>query len=282
MQQGHISLKKIETLVLDEADRMLDMGFINDIKKILSNIQKKSQTLLFSATMSKDITYLTKKFLVNPVRIEVITKDSTLERIKQKLFFVEKRKKISLLLYLLKKNLDHVLIFTRTKAQANRVTRELKKNRIPAEAIHSDKTQAQRRRALSKFKEGGITLVATDIAARGIDVTGISHVINYDLPNDAENYIHRIGRTARAGANGEAYSFCDETEKDYLNAIEYLIKKRLKSIKHPFHSEYAKHSTQKPQQGRNKFSKRNYHSPDEDLRSKEYDPYRIKKRFRKL
>lgn len=229
MDQGHIKLTEIEVFVLDEADRMLDMGFIHDIKKIIPKIPKNRQTLLFSATMPKTIENLAGELLKNPKRVEVTPPSSTVDKIAQKVIMCEKGSKYTLLDEFIKtKSVDLALIFSRTKHGANRIAEFLQKNNIPSAAIHGNKSQNNRELALSNFKSGKIKfLVATDIAARGIDVEGVSHVINFDVPVDAESYVHRIGRTARAGREGEAYTFCDETEKDSLKRIEKLIKKIL-------------------------------------------------------
>lgn len=225
MNQGFIDLNGLEILVLDEADRMLDMGFIHDIKKILKVIPKQRQTLFFSATMPADIQDLSDSILRNPVKVSVTPVSSTAETIKQSVYFAEKPDKPALLIHLLKeKKIEHALVFTRTKHGADKIARVLTKARIPAEAIHGNKSQNARQRALSNFKDRTIRiLVATDIAARGIDVDDLSHVVNFDIPNIAETYVHRIGRTGRAGANGEALSLCDSEEKAYLKDIQKLI-----------------------------------------------------------
>jgi ATP-dependent RNA helicase RhlE len=225
MNQGFIDLNGLEILVLDEADRMLDMGFIHDIRKILKVIPKQRQTLFFSATMPADIQELSESILKNPVKVSVTPVSSTAETIKQSVYFAEKPDKPELLIHLLKeKKIDHALVFTRTKHGADKIARVLTKARIPAEAIHGNKSQNARQRALSNFKDRSIRiLVATDIAARGIDVDELSHVVNFDIPNIAETYVHRIGRTGRAGANGEALSLCDSEERAYLKDIQKLI-----------------------------------------------------------
>jgi ATP-dependent RNA helicase RhlE len=223
---GALRLDQVEVLVLDEADRMLDMGFINDIRKIVAQLPAKRQTLFFSATMPKEIEELAKHMLRDPTRVAVTPIASTAERITQRVVHVEKSGKLALLAETLKtENIDRAIVFTRTKHGADKVVRLLEQRGIAAAAIHGNKSQGQRERALASFREGRVrTLIATDIAARGIDVEGISHVINYDLPNVAESYVHRIGRTARAGAAGIAISFCDHEERSYLRDIEKLIR----------------------------------------------------------
>ena len=237
MNQRFVSLKDIQFFVLDEADRMLDMGFIHDVKKIIATLPHKRQTLFFSATMPSEIVKLSGSILHNPSRVEVTPAASTVDTIKQFIYFVDKGNKNALLMDLLKdKNIKTALVFTRTKHGADKVVRILVKNNIKAEAIHGNKAQNARQRALSNFK-AQITrvLVATDIAARGIDVDDMQFVINYELPNIAETYVHRIGRTGRAGANGTAFSFCDAEEKEYLRDIEKLIAKKIPVVDgHPF------------------------------------------------
>jgi len=225
INQKFISLKEVEIFVLDEADRMLDMGFIHDIKKMLAFLPAKRQSLFFSATMPPPITKLAGGILKNPVRVEVTPVSSTAETINQSIYFVGKPNKAPLLLEILKsKEIKTVLVFTRTKHGADKLARILVKNKIKAEAIHGNKAQNARQRALDNFKEQATrVLVATDIAARGIDVDNLQHVINFDLPNIPESYVHRIGRTGRAGANGTAISFCDAEEKAYLKDIEKLV-----------------------------------------------------------
>lgn len=237
IQQGFISLKSVEIFVLDEADRMLDMGFVHDVKKLLTILPKNRQTLFFSATMPPEIVKLADMILSNPSKIEVTPISSTADTIQQYLYFVDKGNKNELLLHILKdKKIKTVLVFTRTKHGADKVVKFLIKHKITAEAIHGNKAQNARQRALSNFKEQKTrVLVATDIAARGIDVDELEYVINYDTSNIAETYVHRIGRTGRAGANGTAYSFVDAEEKAYLKDIEKLIGKLIPIIsEHPY------------------------------------------------
>lgn len=233
MQQGYIRLHEIDFFVLDEADRMLDMGFINDVKKIVAKLPAKKQTLFFSATMPTEIEKLSSTLLHNPAKVEVTPVSSTVEKIEQAVYYVEKDQKKHLLIHLLKdKAIQTALVFTRTKHGADKVVKELSRVGISAEAIHGNKSQNARQRALSNFKAGTTRiLVATDIAARGIDVDQLSHVFNFELPNVPETYVHRIGRTGRAGASGMAVSFCDAEERAYLNDIQKLIKITLPVVK---------------------------------------------------
>ncbi len=225
IEQRYINLSQIQLFVLDEADRMLDMGFIHDIKKILTKLPVKKQTLFFSATMPAEIAKLSGTLLQNPAKVEVTPVSSTAETIQQAMYFVEKENKRHLLIHLLKDNtIKSALVFTRTKHGADKVVKDLVRAGIGAEAIHGNKSQNARQRALGNFKSGDTrVLVATDIAARGIDVDDLSHVINYELPNIPETYVHRIGRTGRAGASGIAFSFCDMEEKEFLRDIQKLI-----------------------------------------------------------
>mgnify|MGYP001388643789 CR=1 FL=1 len=237
MQQGYISLKDIEHFVLDEADRMLDMGFIHDVKKLLKVLPKKRQSLFFSATMAPDIIKLSNEILYQPTEVAVTPKSSTAEKINQSVYFVDKGNKRNLLLHILENpEINSVLVFTRTKHGADRVVKVLNKKNIKAAAIHGNKSQNARQKALGQFKDNSIrVLVATDIAARGIDIDELSYVINFELPNVAESYVHRIGRTGRAGADGTAIAFCDATEKPYLKSIEKLIKQKVDVVDgHPF------------------------------------------------
>lgn len=237
MQQGYIYLDHLEVFVLDEADRMLDMGFIGDIKKVIREIPSRRQTLFFSATMPPPIAKLAASLLYKPVEVAVAPVSSTAEKIEQAIYMVHKGDKQKLLVHLVHdKKLDRSLVFTRTKHGADRIARELKKANIKADALHGDKTQEARQRALQNFKNGRLqVLVATDIAARGIDVDNLSHVINYDLPNVPETYVHRIGRTGRAGAEGMAFSFCDAEERAYLKDIQKLTGLTIPVVEeHPF------------------------------------------------
>lgn len=237
VNQQYIRLNDIRFFVLDEADRMLDMGFVHDVKKIIAMLPAKRQTLMFSATMPSEIQRLANTILNNPVKVEVTPVSSTAETIQQALYYVDKKDKKSLLVHLLKNNsINTALVFTRTKHGADKITKDLVRSGIQAEAIHGNKSQVARQRALSNFKlQLTRVLVATDIAARGIDVEELSHVINFELPNVAETYVHRIGRTGRAGANGIALSFCDHEERAYLRDIHKLIAKNIPVIaEHPF------------------------------------------------
>ena len=229
INQGFISLKYLDYFVLDEADRMLDMGFIHDIKRILPLLPKKRQSLFFSATMPPEIERLAGTILHEPQKVEVTPASSTVDKIDQSVYFVEKAEKVSLLTHLLKdSSLESVLVFTRTKHGADKVARVLAKANMVAEAIHGNKSLTARQRSLSNFKDHTTrVLIATDIAARGIDVDHLSHVINYELPNVPETYVHRIGRTGRAGRSGVAYSFCDAEEVPYLKDIQKLIGKQI-------------------------------------------------------
>tara|TARA_R110002072_G_scaffold241027_4_gene399609 strand:- start:34305 stop:35840 length:1536 start_codon:yes stop_codon:yes gene_type:complete len=229
MSQGHCKLSDVDILVLDEADRMLDMGFLPDVRRIMQKLPRDRQSLLFSATMPKDITALANKILYEPVRVEVTPPAATADRVEQSIYHVQKARKRDLLVKLLEDpDFSRTLVFTRTKHGADRVVRHLVKQQIASHAIHGNKSQGARERALGEFRSGKATvLVATDIAARGIDVPEITHVINFDLPNIPESYVHRIGRTARAGRAGIAISFCDEGENEYLRDIQKLIKQRI-------------------------------------------------------
>ena len=235
MRQGHVKLHQVSTLVLDEADRMLDMGFIRDVRRIVAALPKQRQTLLFSATMPPDVAKLAAEILHRPLRVEVTPKAVAVERIEQQVHFVEAKSKRALLVELLAdRGLARVIVFTRTKHGAERVARHLDKAGIAAGAIHGGKSQGARQRALAEFRSGKArVLVATDIAARGIDVDGVSHVINFEIPNQPESYVHRIGRTARAGAEGIAISLCDAAERGHLKAIEKLTKRPLTVVGGP-------------------------------------------------
>jgi len=237
INQGYISLKDIKYCVLDEADHMLDMGFIHDIKKIIAKLPKERQSLFFSATMPPAIVELSHKILGNPEKITINPKQTTAEKIEQAVYFVSKKSKPKLLVHLLQlEAAESVLVFSRTKHGADKIVRFLEKSNVKAKAIHGNKSQGARQLALNNFKDGNISvLVATDIAARGIDVEELSLVINYDLPNIAETYVHRIGRTGRAKASGKAISFCDTEEKAYLKDIQKLIDQKIPIVdEHPF------------------------------------------------
>lgn len=236
-KQGFIDLDHLHTLVLDEADQMLDMGFINDVKKIVKLTPKNRQTLLFSATMPIAIRELAEMFLTDPEKVEVSPVSSTAENVEQRIYFVDKTEKRNLLYHLIKEeNLSNVLVFSRTKHGADNVVKALRKKDIPAEAIHGDKSQNARQRVLDAFKNKEVgVLVATDIAARGIDIEQLPFVINFDLPNIPETYVHRIGRTGRAGNGGIAISFCGKDELPYWKYIQKLIKVDVKTIAdHPY------------------------------------------------
>lgn len=266
VNQKYIDLHNVKHFVLDEADRMLDMGMIHDVKRIIAQLPKARQTMLFSATMPSEISKLVESILKDPVRVEVTPVSSTIDTITQGIYFVNKKYKKSLLRYILKdESIPSVLVFSRTKHGANIITKDLAKVGIEAQAIHGNKSQNARQLALNNFKEGKIrVLVATDIAARGIDVDELSHVINFDLPEVPETYVHRIGRTGRAGQTGIALSFCDEEEKDYFKSIEKLIRKTIPVIEdHPYPMVVSTESVVKKDIGKNtsiKKSKRNWYS----------------------
>jgi len=246
MNQHHLYLHNIEVFVLDEADRMLDMGFIHDVKRIIAKLPQKRQTLFFSATMSQDVIKLSQTIVHNAVHVSVTPDTPAVERIKQKVFFVDKNQKDNLLAQLLEaQHLSRVLVFVQMKHAADKVVKALVRLNISATAIHGNKSQTARTEALAKFKAGKIrVLVATDIAARGIDVESISHVINYDMPSTPETYVHRIGRTARAGAQGDAVSFCSAPERDGLREIESMLRVKIPcDTAHSFHSPTAQDAT---------------------------------------
>ena len=229
VQSNALRLNRVEVLVLDEADRMLDMGFIDDIRRIVAKLPAQRQTLLFSATMPKAIADLAEHMLRNPAKVAVAPVASTVERVTQRVVHVERAGKPAVLTEILEEpTMERAIVFTRTKRGADKLVRTLAKSRFAAQALHGNKSQPQRERVLAAFRDGEIrVLVATDIAARGIDVDGISHVVNYDVPNEPESYVHRIGRTARAGATGTAISLCDHDEVPYLRSIEKLIRMSL-------------------------------------------------------
>ena len=233
IDQGFIRLNNIEYFVLDEADRMLDMGFINDIKKIIAKLPEKRQSLFFSATMPNNIVELSRKILKNPVRVDVSPVSSTADTIRQYLYYTNRTHKNDLLNHILKdKTIEQVLLFSRTKHGADKIDRNLRKQKIKSAAIHGDKAQNQRQKVLSQFKAGEIrVLVATDIAARGIDIDKLKYVINFDIPNVAETYVHRIGRSGRAGEKGNAISLCEPEENAYIRDIEKLINQKIELVK---------------------------------------------------
>jgi ATP-dependent RNA helicase RhlE len=254
MGQGFVSLKDVEYSVLDEADHMLDMGFIHDIKKIIAKLPSERQSLFFSATMPPKIVSLSKKILGDPEKVTVKPEQATAEKVKQAVYFVSKKNKTKLLIHLLQtQETDSTLVFSRTKHGANKIVKLLNRAEIHAEAIHGNKSQSARQKALGKFKDGNINvLVATDIAARGIDVDKLSLVINYNLPNVPETYVHRIGRTGRARESGIALSFCDGEERAYLRTIEKLIDQKIDVIEHPYPDE---HIEEPPKKSSNSHSK---------------------------
>jgi ATP-dependent RNA helicase RhlE len=239
INQGFIKLNQLEQFVLDEADRMLDMGFVHDVKKVIKLLPAKRQSLFFSATMPPAIVILANTILTNPAKVEVTPVSSTADTIKQSVFFVDKSDKNSLLLHILKDStIATALVFTRTKHGADKVVKVLRKAGVTSEAIHGNKSQNARQNALKNFKSQTTrVLVATDIAARGIDVDDLTHVINYEIPNIPETYVHRIGRTGRAGAKGTSFSFCDVEEKPFLKDIQKLISRNIPVVKdHPYDS----------------------------------------------
>ncbi len=237
MDQGFVRLNDIEYFVLDEADRMLDMGFIHDIRKIIEKLPRKRQSLFFSATMPKNIVELSRKILINPMKVEVSPVSSTAETIHQYLYYTNKSTKKDLLFYILEdRSIDQVLLFSKTKHGADRITKNLKKKNIKTAAIHGDKAQNTRQKALQQLKDGEIrVLVATDIAARGIDIDKLKYVINYDIPNIAETYVHRIGRGGRAGDEGVSISICEPEENAFIKDIEKLINLKIEVVRdNPF------------------------------------------------
>jgi len=251
VQQHQVRLDEVRHFVLDEADRMLDMGFIRDVKRIVAMLPRKRQSLLFSATMPADVAKLAADLLHQPVRVEVTPQSTTVERVSQRVYFVEAQAKRGLLIDLLKDpSFSRVLVFTRTKSHANRVSEHLDRAGVSADAIHGNKSQNARQRALERFRDGKArVLVATDIAARGIDVDGVSHVINFEIPNEPESYVHRIGRTARAGNAGIALSFCDATEHAFLRDIEKLTRQPIEvvgTVPASFNAPRAKQEARRP------------------------------------
>lgn len=268
--QGFISLKHIKYFVLDEADQMLDMGFIHDIRKILAKLPERRQSLFFSATMAPAIVELSNQILGQPEKVTIQPKQTTAEKVEQSVYMVSKGDKVKLLVHLInEKEADSTLVFSRTKHGANKIVKKLAQAGIEAEAIHGNKSQNVRVKALNGFKEGRIkVLVATDIAARGIDVEELSLVINYDLPNVPETYVHRIGRTGRAKASGEAISFCDAEERAYLRDIQKLIKQDVPLVEdQPFHDTSKE---EKPAKKQN--NKRNARSNNSRNRNKRQQP----------
>jgi ATP-dependent RNA helicase RhlE len=252
MNDGHVQLRDVEFFVLDEADRMLDMGFITDVKRIEQALPNDRQTLMFSATMPPEIRRLADELLVDPVNIAVDPVSSTVEPIEQAVYFVESKRKTELLLHLLKEGkIERALVFTRTKHGANRLGQKLVRARIAAAVIHGNKSQLQREKALEGFKRWDTqVVVATDVAARGIDIKDLSHVVNFDIPNEPESYVHRIGRTGRAGASGIALAFCSPEERAFLGAIERLTRKKVERLQAPgdFHTDRIAGGDTRPQQ----------------------------------
>jgi ATP-dependent RNA helicase RhlE len=281
INQRYIKLNQVEVLVLDEADTMLDMGFIHDVKKIISYIPVTRQTLLLSATMPTEVNNLANTFLKNPITIKINSASPTVEKINQSIYFVDKNNKQKLLIEILNK--DHVksvLIFTRTKHGADKLATTLSKTGITCEVIHGNKSQNARVKALNNFKNGkSKVLIATDIAARGIDIIELSHVINYEIPNLAETYVHRIGRTGRAGLNGTAISLCDISEKEYLRNIEKLIKQIIPVIEeHNYPMTQlnftANKQNRKASRGYNKKSNRSFKGNNNNFKKTDNKPYK--------
>ncbi len=240
-EQGHVRLGQMSHLVLDEGDLMLDMGFLRDVRKIIAALPTKRQTMLFSATMPTDVSCLAGEILSDPVRVEVSPRIITVEKVDQRVFFVDMGKKRALLSHLLRDaGMSRVIVFTRTKRGASRLAIQLEKAGFPTESIHGDKAQSARQSALARFRKGGArVLVATDVAARGIDISGVTHVVNYELPNIPESYVHRVGRTARAGAEGIALSFCDTSERPFLRGIERVTKRPITVVENHPHQNAA-------------------------------------------
>jgi len=249
MQQGYIRLNKVEVFVLDEMDRMLDMGFIRDIRKVLQEVPQKRQTLFFSATMSQQIEKLASTMVTNPVRVSITPKEPTVDRIDQKVMFINSGNKNKMLVNLIQSHgMEKMIVFTQMKHAANKVVEKLTAEGISATAIHGNKSQAARIKALDGFKRGRFqVMVATDVAARGIDIDDITHVVNFDMPVESETYVHRIGRTARAGARGDAISFVSPEDRAYLTQVEKLIGQEIPAdLEQEFHSDEARFSTMKP------------------------------------
>lgn len=271
VKQGHISLASLEIFILDEADRMLDMGFIHDIKKIMKLLPAKKQTMLFSATMPKEITGIVDTLLVDPVKVSVAPVSSTVDRISQYVYYVDQKHKIDLLIEFFEKNPNEaVLIFTQTKHGANRVVKDLGKRNITAQAIHGNKSQTARQKALDNFKQVRIqALVATDIASRGIDINELKYVVNYDIPKMPETYVHRIGRTGRAGNEGEAISFCNYQEIGLLKNIEKLIKKKIAVLENDEYPLIDKSEKPKKTQQRSSSSRRRKVNTKDTVETKE-------------
>jgi ATP-dependent RNA helicase RhlE len=261
MEQRLVNLSAVKVFVLDEADRMLDMGFIQPIRRIASAVPAGRQTLLFSATMPKEIMHLADSLLKNPVKVAVTPVASTAALIEQSVYMVQRERKPALLEHLLNDpKVERVLVFTRTKHGADRLTKRLIQSGVPSDAIHGNKAQNARQRALDQFRSGrSRVLVATDVAARGLDVDGITHVFNYDLPNEPESYVHRIGRTGRAGASGMAISFCDSEERGFLRDIERLTGKRIPMVEAPHGLVDAKPMVHRPETGHHRTPEQRHH-----------------------
>lgn len=259
VKQKHVQLHATTTLVIDEADRMFDMGFIRDVRRIVSHLPQQRQTMLFSATMPAEVAHLVKEILRNPVSVEVSPTRVAAEKIEQHVYFVTAQGKRDLLDELLRDaSMKRVIVFTRTKHGANKIAGQLAKSGHEAQAIHGNKSQSARQRALNEFRNGrSRILVATDIAARGIDIDDVTHVVNFDIPECPENYVHRIGRTARAGSTGIAIAFCDPSERDSLRSIENMVKQSLT----PMRGDPRAQTTQKPATGRNHHQPRNWRGP---------------------
>ena len=286
MNQGYISLKDVKYCVLDEADHMLDMGFIHDIKKVIAALPEKRQSLFFSATMPQSIVKLSQSILGKPEKVTIKPEQATSEKVEQALYYVSKKSKTKLLIHLIKENeIDSVLVFSRTKHGANKIVKQLDKVQIKSEAIHGNKSQGARQRALENFKNRDTkALIATDIAARGIDVDELELVINYDLPNVPETYVHRIGRTGRAKNSGVAVSFCNIEERAYLKDIQKLIDQKIPVVtQHPFADEVEempeKKSRTRGQRNYNKPLKRTADSDNKANRSRDRRAHKSKSRY---